>query len=1221
MTMPIGLRLRRIIFSTPVLAGAGLFALYLLLGFFALPPILKWQIEKQVPQQLGHRISVKEVRFNPLALRLEVGDLALSDPEGRPMLGLKRLLADFDLRSLFDRAWTFANLTLEAPVLRFDLDKDGRHNFTALLARLRSKEPGKEAVTLPRLIVMRAALTDGHIEFSDRLLAEPLVVRIEPLHIGIDDLSTLPAQTARYRISARTAAGETLEASGELALNPVATKGKLALNGVKLGTLARALSRLVALDPPAGTLEFATVFDLALDRNGALSGSLGEAGLKVAALSLPGAGAPLMTIGTLALEQGRVDLAQRVASFARLRIADGRIAAALDAQGRLDWGGRLPAAAAPARAAGARAPAPWRFTATRAEVANVALGISDASSGRSAEIGAIALGMSASAEIGATGMRLELGRPTLSITGAQLRDGAQVLQLGKATVEAERVELTGTGGAKPGAADDRTGAQQARAGGLDLGIEQLRGTLADLHLSRGGHDFELRGARISAERLALARADGPLDLSGGGLGATLSEAVVRSGAGASPLLRLDSVTLSGGALRMHDKYASADQLAFDGGAAQIALDAQGRLNWSSLLRAGPAAASAPRAGAAAPSRAWRLALKSAQLDRFALQLADARAAPAFALGLEAVSARIADFDTGSKQPMRLELHAKAPGGGQIQAKGGVRADTAAADLSLNVTGLALAPAQTYLSRFAKLRLAAGTASAAGRLRYGGGAGAKLAYTGKIAIDHLRLEEAEPKRPFLSWDSVAAGDAVLTLQPNRLDIGELRVERPAGRLIIAADRTVNLMDVLKTRDAGGRAPRAGAARQGDDPFPVAIARVRVSDGALEFADLSLQPQFAARLHELKGVISGLGSDVNRNAVLQLEARVDKYGSAKISGRISALQPQKFTRVEVAFRNLRMTALSPYISKFAGYSIADGRLALDLKYTIRDGKLLGENRIVLRQVKLGEKVDSPSALDLPIELALALLKDAEGVIDVDLPVSGDLKDPKFDYGAIIAKAFGNLIGNIIAAPFRALGALFGGGGDKALGAIDFAPGGAALAPPERQKLEAVARALKARPGLMLVVPPTSASAPDTRALKSLAVRRDIVRRMGIALAPGEDPGPIDATNPRVQGAIEAAFSQRNAPEALAAQTRGAPGTAVPDAAAPQFHRRLIERMIENQPVPESTLDDLARRRGAAIVREITTAGGVPAARVTLGAPRAAAKADDRAVTLQLILEAAK
>jgi hypothetical protein len=785
------------------------------------------------------------------------------------------------------------------------------------------------------------------------------------------------------------------------------------------------------------------------------------------------------------------------------------------------------------------------------------------------------------------------------------------MRLGKATVEAERVALAGAGGAKPGAADGRTGAEQARAGGLDQGIEQLRGTLADLHLSRGGHDFELRGARISAERLALARADGPLDISGGGLGATLSEAVVRSGAGASPLLRLDSVTLSGGALRLQDRYASADQLAFDGGAAQIALDAQGRLNWSSLLRAGPAAASAPRAGAAAPSRTWRLALKSAQLDRFALQLADARAAPAFALGLEAISARIADFDTGSKQPMRLELHAKAPGGGQIQAKGGVRADTAAADLNLNVTGFALAPAQTYLSRFAKLRLAAGTASAAGRLRYGGDAGAKLAYTGRIAIDHLRLEEAEPKRPFLSWDSVAAGDAVLTLQPNRLDIGELRVERPAGRLIIAADRTVNLMDVLKARDAGGRAPRAGAAREGDDPFPVTIARVRVSDGALEFADLSLQPQFAARLHELKGVISGLGSDVNRNAVLQLEARVDKYGSAKISGRISALHPEKFTRVEVAFRNLRMTALSPYISKFAGYSIADGRLALDLKYTISDGKLLGENRIVLRQVQLGEKVDSPSALDLPIELALALLKDAEGVIDVDLPVSGDLKDPKFDYGAIIAKAFVNLIGGIIAAPFRALGALFGGGGgDQALGAIDFAPGGAALAPPERQKLDAVARALKARPGLMLVVPPTSASAPDTRALKSLAVRRDIVRRMGVALAPGEDPGPVDATNPRVQGAIEAAFSQRNAP-----------GTAVPGAAAPQFHRRLIERMIENQPVPESTLDDLARRRGAAIVRELTTAGGVPAARVTLGAPRAAAKADDRAVTLQLILEVAK
>lgn len=1090
-------KLRRIIFSKTALTAAVLFALYLLFGFFALPPILKWQIEKQVPEQTGHRISVKEMRFNPLLLRLEVGDLALSDNQGRPMLEFKRLLVDFELRSLINRAWTFADVTLAAPVLHFDLDKDGRTNFTGLLARLRGDQARTQAASMPQVIVMRVALTDGRIEFSDHLLAEPLVARIAPLQIGIDDVSTLPAQTARYRISARTAAGAALEASGELALNPLTAKGKLTLNGVKLATLARGLSRLVALDPPAGTLAFATNFELAPERNGAVSGA---------------------------------------------------------------------AASAP------------------------------------------------------VGTRVELDQPKLSLTGARFGKGAAVLELRNVSVEGKHMSV------------------KAGAAGFDVDIAQLRAALADLQLHRGAGAVLLRAAQVAGDKLSLAQAGGPLEVSGDGLSATLSDAIVRSPAGATPLLRLGSATLSGGALRLKDRTVSADKLALANGTAHIALDAQGRLNWQSVFRPAPAAQpgaakspplTAPAAAkvSQAASAAWRLALKSAQLDGFALAFTDARASPAFALGIEGMRARVGNVDTGLTKPMPVEFQAKVAGGGQIEAKGKVRADNGMADLSVKLAGVALAQVQPYLSKFAKLRLEAGTASAAGRLRYNdaAGAGAKLAYKGSFSIDRVSLEEVKPKRPFLAWDSIASSDLVLTLQPNRADIGVLRIDRPSGRLIIAADRTVNLTDVLKKRKARDGATSAPAA--GDDSFPVSIARVRVAGGAFDFADLSLRPQFATRMHELKGVITGLSTDAKRSAQLQLDARVDKYGSAKIRGQMNLLRPEKLTDIEVAFRNLQMSSLSPYVAKFAGYRIAGGRLALDLEYKVRDGKLVGENKIVLNQVELGEKVDSPDALDLPIELALAILTDSDGVINIGLPVSGDLGDPKFDYGALISKAIGNLLSSIVTAPFRALGALFGGG-SKTLDGIDFEPGSDAIAPPERQKLEAVARALKERPALMLVVPPTSAPAQDGRALKSLAVRSDIVRRMGVELAPGENPGPIDSANPRVQRAIEAALSQRYAPEVLAAVKARALDAAAPDAGGapqsqlpPAFYQHLVARMIEEEPVSESMLAKLATRRGVAIERELTTTGGVPAARIVLGEPRAATAADDNAVTLQMALEAAK
>jgi hypothetical protein len=129
-------RITRILFSVPVITAVALFALYLVVGFLALPALLKWQLEKQVRESLGHQLSVAQLRFNPLSFKFDADELALADGEGRPMLGFKHLHVDFELRSVIDRAWTFADATLDAPTLQFTLDKDGRHNFSALIDRL-----------------------------------------------------------------------------------------------------------------------------------------------------------------------------------------------------------------------------------------------------------------------------------------------------------------------------------------------------------------------------------------------------------------------------------------------------------------------------------------------------------------------------------------------------------------------------------------------------------------------------------------------------------------------------------------------------------------------------------------------------------------------------------------------------------------------------------------------------------------------------------------------------------------------------------------------------------------------------------------------------------------------------------------------------------------------------------------------------------------------------
>ncbi len=911
----------------------------------------------------------------------------------------------------------------------------------------------------------------------------------------------------------------------------------------------------------------------------------------------------------------------------------------------------------------------------------------------------------ASMALGSEVLKLVLGKEVarfsgnsaaVALTGVQARQSGNRLALQDARWKARAFDGRSMLAAGPAQANARIDDSELSLASFGLGRGQA-GTGGGATSDTGSRNLAtLASATWSAGSLILDVVDGPMQLRGNAMALKLDQALLHDPDGqGSELVQMGDMALSGAVFSLADRSVTAETLRVSGLRASAWLDAQGRLNLLEVVGAsGPDAAVAsvepPTPAAATPAPAgpagespWRVAVRTVDLQDAAVRFEDRRRDPPLAMGLVAITLNLSGVDTAvGAPPMQLALGATLASGGEIQAKGSAALDPQAVDLQLAVTGLALAPVQPVVSEYAELTLASGIASTRGRLTYGAVADvpARLSYTGGFAVDRFLLEEITPKRPFLAWESVKSDDLKLTLEPNAVDIGEVMLDQPVGRLIIAEDQSINVTDVLKKRDGAATEDKSPTPASADDPpadaFPVTVARVKVSDGQLEFADLSLRPQFGTRMHQLKGVITGLSTDPERVAKVQLDARVDKFGSARIRGQASILQPEKLTEIDMAFRNLEMTSLSPYVVKFAGYEIASGRLSLDLQYKVRDGKLLGQNKVLLNQMALGKKVKSPDALDLPLELALAVLKDSNGVIDIGLPVSGDLNDPKFDYGAVIGKAIGNLLGGIVTAPFRALAAIFGGGGDKAIDTIDFEPGSAVLAPPEQQKVETVARALIARPQLQLKVAPVYAPRQDTPVLQSLTVRGEVARAMGLSLAPDEDPGPIDVANPRAAKAIEAAFSARYAPAVLdllkqraqpaaqaqalsgstsatASEQPGSAGVVAPEttpieatvAAAdavkpgasgakspatapiaapdlpPAFYQTLLDRMITEQVVSAQDLDALANRRADGIVQRLTVTDGVPSDRVALAEVREVADATDKVVPLKLQLDVAK
>jgi hypothetical protein len=286
----------------------------------------------------------------------------------------------------------------------------------------------------------------------------------------------------------------------------------------------------------------------------------------------------------------------------------------------------------------------------------------------------------------------------------------------------------------------------------------------------------------------------------------------------------------------------------------------------------------------------------------------------------------------------------------------------------------------------------------------------------------------------------------------------------------------------------------ATEQGPPPqeTKIRIDSVVMEDGSLNFADFWIQPNYRVGIEQLKGQIVGLSSDPASRATLDLEGKVDRYAPATIKGTMNLLSADLYTDINLKFAGVDMTSVTPYSGRFAGYKIEKGKLSVDVTYLVENRALDAKQKFVIDQLQLGEKVESPDAVSLPLKLAVALLKDKNGVIDIDLPMTGSLDDPKFRLGPLIWKAFVGLLTKIATAPFTLIGNLFGGGPE--VNAVEFDAGATALDPTGIEKMTAVQKALVERPALQVDVPMAYSAELDGGLIEKQALEASLTKLAG-------------------------------------------------------------------------------------------------------------------------------
>ena len=774
--------------------------------------------------------------------------------------------------------------------------------------------------------------------------------------------------------------------------------------------------------------------------------------------------------------------------------------------------------------------------------------------------------------------------------------------------------------------------------GIDL-MDHTRNAPLGLSLRLRQAGFALRSGADAGEASPL------ITLSGAALEA--GEVALTTGAERTTLGTIARIALRGAEVELAAERLGAESLVIEGLQTALHRERDGNLREIRLASAPDPVTPLPVTHAAA---AWKLRLGEFRLTGLDASLEDA--ATGIAVAVKGGKLGVKDVDTSGSAPLRLDAELPVEQGGRIGISGTASADGRAADVSLSIATLALSPLAPLVAQDTTLLLDAGTVSTQLDIGYrsAGADPMALRVSGGASVDGLRLREADSGGHFLAWSALEAAGLDFSLGPDRLGITELRLKGADAKVVVQKDRSVNLAAVMRETsvapEAADAAPALASvapaavappgpvseAASAPEAFPVIIDRIRVENSVVDFADYSLVLPFAARIEGLKGVAKGISSDANGRATLAFSGRVGEYGEADIDGQLAPFDPTHFTDIEIAFRNIALTPLSPYSATFAGRTIKAGDLDLSLQYKVDNQKLLGKNEVVLQNFKLGESVKSKDAVSLPLDLAIALLSDSKGRIDLAVPVSGDVGDPKFSYGHLIWKAIGNLITGVVTAPFRALGSLFGGG-EEQVQAIRFKSGSAELMPMERQRIAKVATALSQRPRLAVRVPAATHAERDGYALRRVELRRLHAAEMGYELAAGEDPGPVSYSNGRSQRALEKLLAVRGGDDAadrfaaswakkqgrepervnaaLALVGRGSPDH--------EFYRAMYLELVNTTPEPPGGMLALAAARAEAISAELRTRG-VEAARVSIGEAAPMQKAKPSGVMLPLELLAA-
>jgi uncharacterized protein involved in outer membrane biogenesis len=1204
--------------------AAGLVVVWAL-GWLLVPPLLKSQAQKIATQALGRQVHIGRVDFLPWTLELAVHDVEIASADGKsPQARVKRLYIDGELASLLRLAPVVDAVVVDEPWLALAYQGNGSYDIDDILARLRAA-PGEVGSEPLRFAFYNLALNGGAVDFTDRTEGKAHVLR--ELQVRVPFLSNLPSQR-EVKVEPRLAFvlnGSRFDSAARG--TPFAQTGKtdatLRIARLNLAPYLRYI--------PAGApikLRAAIVnadLRLAFEQSPRMALKL-SGGVEVTAAEAADAhGDAVLGFDTLNVALADVRPLERDIHLSSLDLVGLWAKARRDRHGRLnlEWTGGSESAdkAQPAAAADRAAPSPWKLRLDQLALRDGQISWDDAHTAAPARLALRELAVEASA-LAYPMVQPLVFKGSAVATGPAPKSPAQQIARGIGRTESPKLPEQATVRFS-GRATDREANATASVSGFALAwvqpylAEVMRPTLTGSLATEIQLDWKAPAQD--------AKPGEPLQLTLQVPQLRLDQLVLRDAG--QTWVAANQILMTGTRVDMARQSAAIGKLTLRQPSARLARGADRRWMFSDWPAPVGAVIDPPvdpaRTEASPP---WALSLQELAVEQGAVSLQDAAAARPVAVALSALQLQMKEIAPRSGQPSPLTLSARIGGAqgepGSLAYQGSLNLAALSAQGAVQAQRMPIHAFEPYFADLVNIELLRADASFTGRMFYAQGAdGATVRVSGNGAVEDFRANTLPGPsgglgggEELLSWKALSLRGLDFAMAPRKassVEVQETVLSDFFSRLIVHENGRINLQDLLKPPAVAEAAAAASApasavvsavgSAPGESGAMVRFGPVSLLNGKVHFSDRFVKPSYSADLSELTGKLSAFSSTPAQGtpqmADLELRGRAEGTASLEILGKLNPLAKPLALDIRGKVRDLELPALSPYAIKYAGHGIERGKLSLDVAYRVLpDGQLTASNNLVLHQLVFGEKVEgAPNSL--PVKLAVALLADRNGVIDLDLPVSGSLNDPQFSLGPVIFKLIFNLIAKAITSPFALLASAIGSGAEE-LGTVAFAPGSAVLAPSSRDSLEKVAKALTERPALKMTVVGTASLDVEREAYRRERLRALVLaeKRRATVLAGTTGTGQTATATIAIADAEYPSLLREVYKRADMPKPRNLIGMTKD---LPQAEMEAL--LLVQIPVNEEAMRELAVQRGVA-VRDYLAAQQIAAERLFLGAAKA-------------------